>query len=101
MKLQKSQDNGTKERLLKSAGEVFAKKGYSDATIAEICSLAGTNIASVNYHFKNKKALYVEAWRQAFSQSLQMFPPDGGVSPDAPIVSCPSSRSKVKRSCVF
>lgn len=82
--MQKNQNNGTKQRLLESACKVFAKKGYRDATIAEICSLARTNIAAVNYHFHNKKTLYAEAWRQAFHQSLAKFPADGGVKDDAP-----------------
>jgi TetR/AcrR family transcriptional regulator, regulator of cefoperazone and chloramphenicol sensitivity len=84
MKPQNKQNNNTKNRLLKSACEVFAKKGYHNATIADICKGAGTNIAAVNYHFRNKKTLYVEAWRQAFHRSLEAYPPDGGVSPDAP-----------------
>lgn len=84
-KMQKNQSNGTKQRLLESACEVFAKKGFRDATIAEICSLAGTNIAAVNYHFRNKRTLYVEAWRQAFHKSLKAYPPDGGVGSDEPV----------------
>jgi AcrR family transcriptional regulator len=84
IKMQKNQHNGTKERLLESACRVFSQKGYRDATIAEISSLARTNIAAVNYHFRNKKTLYIEAWRQAFHQSLEKYPPDGGVKADAP-----------------
>ncbi|PKN88802.1 MAG: DUF1956 domain-containing protein [Deltaproteobacteria bacterium HGW-Deltaproteobacteria-1] len=74
----------TRKSLLDAAGEIFAEKGYRDATIAEICGRAGTNIAAVNYHFGNKETLYVEAWRCAFNQSLKAHPPDGGVSEDAP-----------------
>ena len=80
----KKQDVCTRERLLESACEVFAKKGYRDATIADISEQAGTNIAAVNYHFGDKETLYVEAWRLAFHKSLEAYPPDGGVSPDAP-----------------
>jgi len=82
--MQKKQNNGTKIRLLESACRVFAKKGYRDATIAEICALARSNIAAVNYHFGDKKTLYAEAWRQAFGQSFEKFPADGGVKADAP-----------------
>jgi AcrR family transcriptional regulator len=80
----KKQDICTRERLLESACEVFAKKGYRDATIADISERAGTNIAAVNYHFGDKKTLYVEAWRLAFHKSLEAYPPDGGISSDAP-----------------
>lgn len=71
-------------RLLEAACRVFAEKGYRGATVQEISSLAGANIASINYHFNDKKTLYVEAWRYAFATSIEQYPPDGGVSADAP-----------------
>ena len=74
----------TQARLLDSACEVFAERGYRDATIAEICENAGANIAAVNYHFGSKENLYAEAWRHSFQQSLQAHPPDGGIRPGAP-----------------
>jgi AcrR family transcriptional regulator len=58
----------TRERLLNAACEVFAAKGYRDATIAAICKSAGVNIALVNYYFGDKAGLYVEAWRYAFEK---------------------------------
>ena len=73
----------TRQRLLESACDVFAEKGYRDATIAEICERAGANIAAVNYHFRDKETLYVEAWERAFHLSLGAHPPDGGVGEDA------------------
>jgi AcrR family transcriptional regulator len=74
----------TQKRLLAAASEVFAERGYREATIEEICRRAGANIASVNYHFGSKETLYTETWRHCFSESLQAHPPDGGVSEEAP-----------------
>jgi len=74
----------TRERLLAAAAEVFAEKGYWVATHAEICERAGTNTASVNYHFGSKENLYVEAWQHSHDESMRVHPPDGGVSPEAP-----------------
>ena len=74
----------TPKSLLAAASEVFAEKGYRDATIAEICERAGANIAAVNYHFRDKETLYREAWRHAFSESVKAHPPDGGMSDSAP-----------------
>ena len=74
----------TPKRLLEAAGIVFAKKGYHHATVAEICERAEANIAAVNYYFRSKESLYVEAWREAFRRSVEAHPPAGGVADDAP-----------------
>lgn len=74
----------TRQRLLITASRIFAEKGYQDATIAEICEQAETNIASVNYHFGDKENLYLEAWRYAFQQDLKAHPSDGGVDKNTP-----------------
>jgi len=74
-----------RQQLLAAAGEVFAARGFRNATLAEICRRARANGAAVNYHFGSKEALYVESWRYAFDKSLKVYPPDGGVAPDAPV----------------
>jgi len=73
----------TKERLLRAASKVFAQRGYREATIAEICHKAGSNVAAVNYHFGGKDALYIAVWKQAFEESQRMFPQDGNLPPTA------------------
>jgi len=55
----------TKQRLIDSAGSVFAEKGYEAASIRDICQQANANIAAVNYHFGGKRQLYVTAVRHA------------------------------------
>ncbi|MGR9053637.1 MAG: CerR family C-terminal domain-containing protein [Gammaproteobacteria bacterium] len=74
----------TRMRLLLAAGRIFAEKGFQETTIADICEQAAANIASVNYHFRDKESLYLESWRHAFNCELKAHPPDGGVEPDAP-----------------
>jgi AcrR family transcriptional regulator len=73
----------TYKNLLAAASEVFAEKGYRDATIAEISKRAGANVAAVNYHFGDKETLYREAWRHSFLESIKVHPPEGGVSDTA------------------
>lgn len=55
----------TRERLLNAAGEVFADKGFEAATVREICTRAGANVAAVNYHFGDKEQLYLAAVEHA------------------------------------
>jgi AcrR family transcriptional regulator len=74
---------GTRDQLLEAAIRVFSEKSFRDATVAEICELAGANIAAVNYHFGDKETLYVEAWRVAFQRSIEAYPPDGGIPKEA------------------
>lgn len=84
MKIKRKDSTRTKERLVFAASEVFAKKDYVSATIAEICERAGANVAAVNYYFGDKETLYREAWRHAFRMGMEAHPADGGVDNDAP-----------------
>jgi len=84
MKERMKEEGDTSRKLLDSACAVFAEKGYRNATVAEICERAGVNIASVNYHFGNKEALYRESWLYAHRISIAAHPADGGVPADAP-----------------
>lgn len=74
----------TKQRLVNTAGQIFADKGFEAASIREICQRAEANIAAVHYHFGDKKQLYVAAVRAAqcaqdvsahFPESFADLPP--------------------------
>jgi AcrR family transcriptional regulator len=67
--------DATKVRLLESAGQEFADKGFECARIRAICERAQANIAAVNYHFGDKEQLYVETVLEAHRCG---FPPEGG-----------------------
>ena len=54
----------TRARVLDAATQVFADVGFQSATVRDICSLAGVNVASVNYHFGDKLGLYAEVLKQ-------------------------------------
>ena len=54
-----------RKQLLEAAGEVFAERGYAEATSKEICERAGMNSASVNYHFGGFEELYAETLTHA------------------------------------
>ena len=89
----------TREKLLKSTSEVFAKKSYWNATIAEICRKAGSHVAAVNYHFESKEALYMAVWNKAFDQATRAYLLDGGISPEAPAEE--HLRTLMRRSWLF
>lgn len=54
-----------RERLLEAAGEIFAEKGFKGATVRDIIDRAGANLAAVNYYFRDKERLYIEAVKHA------------------------------------
>ena len=67
----------TKSKLLEAAGREFAEKGYDGATVRSICTRAGVNPASVNYHFGDKDQLYVRSVIQAHRcGGTEMVPDD-------------------------
>jgi AcrR family transcriptional regulator len=70
-----------KSRLIESAGEAFAEKGYDAVGVREICQTAGANVAAVNYHFGDKRGLYIACLRHAQTcnvddQANPNWPPD-------------------------
>lgn len=67
-------NEATFDRLLQVAVEAFAEHGFRDTTVREICTRAHVNIASVNYYFRSKEALYVKALQFAFQESNRLHP---------------------------
>ena len=70
----------TRRKLLNAACSVFAEKGYRGTKVADICSRAGANVASVNYYFGDKASLYKEAWQYALEdlgETVFSASPDG------------------------
>lgn len=69
--------SSTKEKILDVAEGLFAEYGFNDTSLRTITGKAGVNLASVNYHFGDKKTLvravlhrYLEALMPAVKQSL-------------------------------
>jgi TetR/AcrR family transcriptional regulator len=62
-------------RILKAAETVFARKGFSGASTAEIARLAGVPKPNLHYYFRTKQALYesvldriLETWIDAMDE---------------------------------
>jgi AcrR family transcriptional regulator len=76
--------DGTRTKLLDSAGQVFAERGFQAATVREICARAGVNIALINYHFGDKEKLYTEVLMHSFgSMESEVRALDSGLPPKA------------------
>ncbi|MBE1275061.1 TetR/AcrR family transcriptional regulator [Enterovibrio baiacu] len=61
----------TKGKILDAAEQLFAEHGFKDTSLRTITSKAGVNLASVNYHFGDKKSLV----RAVLERYLEQFMP--------------------------
>lgn len=62
-------DQTTPGKLFWAGVKVFARKGYRDATVREICRQAGVgNINGIHYYFGSKEELYREILEMIFKR---------------------------------
>jgi AcrR family transcriptional regulator len=54
----------TKERILAAAEALFAQRGFDGASLRQLTSDAGVNLAAVNYHFGSKEKLVEQVFRR-------------------------------------
>ena len=77
----------TRTQLLAAAAEIFAERGFRNATVREICRHANANVAAISYHFGDKNALYAAVLRETApapaggphapdSQATRTLPPE-------------------------
>jgi AcrR family transcriptional regulator len=70
----------TKKRIIETAGNIFAELGFQNTTVREICKHAGVNIAAINYHFGDKKGLYLAVLKYGRDAAFKKHPFDEGLN---------------------
>ena len=76
MKEQSNILSDTKKRIIETAGNIFSESGFQNTTVREICRQAGVNIAAINYHFGDKKGLYLAVIKYGKDAAFQKHPLD-------------------------
>ncbi|MBU0550969.1 TetR family transcriptional regulator [Myxococcota bacterium] len=68
----------TRERILEAATRVFADRGFGGARVRQIANEANVNVATLSYHFGDKKGLYSAVVEQLldFDIEVQIGPQD-------------------------
>jgi AcrR family transcriptional regulator len=56
--------DATQQRILDAATEVFSKRGFSAATMADIVDLSSASIGSIYHHFGGKKELFLAIYER-------------------------------------
>lgn len=70
----------TREKLLKTAAQLFARDGYAATSVRDIVRRAGVNIAAVHYHFGDKRELFLAAFNHLSAQCDKLlFSPRHGI----------------------
>jgi len=65
---QAQQESSSRQRILESAGDEFAKYGLAGARVDRIAEEAGVNKAMLYYHFHSKEKLYEDVVEEFFRQ---------------------------------
>ena len=63
----------TKNKILDAAETLFSQQGFMQTSMREITTLAGVNLASVNYHFGSKKNLIQSVLKRYLDVLMPQF----------------------------
>ena len=62
----------TKARILATAEEVFAARGFAGASTREIAARGQVNISSLHYHWDSKETLYFAVFQNIYDRILDL-----------------------------
>jgi AcrR family transcriptional regulator len=86
----RAEGRDARRELLNAALEVFAERGYEDASVNEVAERAGFSKGALYWHFSSKDDLFyalleeriLEPWRRAI-ESLESASPEHDMAPEA------------------
>ncbi len=80
--------NRTREKLIRYAKRLFAKKDFSAVSIREIAKNAKVNSAGISYHFGNKLGLYKSILEESLRLTLSKIKPinETNLSPNQKLI---------------
>jgi len=85
MKKQRSDALKTRLNLLEAAGEVFAEKGFWNATHEDICSKANANTAAINLSFRQQGESLCRGMEILIRKINGKYPSEGGADSKDPV----------------
>ena len=50
-------ESTARERIVETAGSMFAERGFDGVSVADIAAASGISTGLIYYHFKDKQAL--------------------------------------------
>ncbi len=70
---EKEEYKGTKRKIIEAALNIISTEGFCKVTVRKVASLAGVNVAAINYHFGTKEQLINEALLNITEQLKSSF----------------------------
>lgn len=72
--------DGTRQRVLEAARELFGRQGFDHTTVREIAQQVGLTDGALYYHFKSKREILMSVWEVPEGGGITSVKPDGPLS---------------------
>jgi AcrR family transcriptional regulator len=69
-RLSPAQEQQVRDRIIRAAVEVFAERGYHQATIADVVARSGLSVGAIYTHFTGKEELFLQSCDLMSGQGL-------------------------------
>lgn len=83
-------------QILKAAADLFARKGYTAATLNEVASASGVSKATLYHYFSDKHALLEDIVASHVARLQRIAKEAGALPPDAPAAPCSAAEARLR-----